>query len=394
VNPNPSPITGTASANNLTDRAGEIEQKSTPDYLEAGYEAGQEGEPEPREADLKAVVAASPWQMPRTAWVRALKRVWVMSSFHNISLLAGGTAFFAFLAITPIIAATVMTYGLIGDVHTVQAQMQAIITAVPHDVAKLIQEQLLRIVTTSTSAKGFGLILALFFAIYGGMQAASGIIGALNVINEESETRGIVTLTLRAAVLTLAAIGIAAIGLLSGGVFAWLQTRTGFIFGPTSDVVFKVLTWLAAVLLGSAGFAIIMRFGPDRRPAKWRWLAPGALLATMLWLLISFGFSLYVAYVSDYSATYGSLAAIVVFLMWLFLSSYGILIGASLNVEIERQTECDTTKGRDRLVGERGSVIADTVDHSIPTAASLEKRRRRHADRARRKAHGEPEPVE
>ncbi len=332
----------------------------------------------------------SPWTMPLSFWIRSLKRVWVMSGFHNISLLAAGTAFFAFLAITPIIAATVMVYGLVGDVSTVQAQMQAIIGAVPQDVAKLIEEQLLRIVTTGTTTKGFGLVLALAFAIYGGMQAASGIIGALNVINEESETRGIVTLTLRAAVLTIAAIAIAAIGLLSGGVFAWLETHAGVIFGPWSDFLFKILTWLAAIALGSAGFALIMRFGPDRRPAKWRWLSPGALLATLLWLLISFGFSFYVAHVSNYSATYGSLAAIVVFLMWLFLSAYGILIGASLNVEIERQIARDTTVGPERPAGERGSTIADLLDGSIPTAASLEKRRRRHAEHARGQAHDEP----
>lgn len=306
-----------------------------------------------------------------------------MSGFHAIGLLAAGVAFYSFLAITPLIAATVMLYGLIGDVNTVSAQMRAIVEVVPAEAAGLIEDQLLGAVTTSAGVTGVALIVALVFAIYGGMRAASGMIGALNVINEEHETRGIVTLTFRAALLTLAAVGIALTGLVSGGAFAWLQTQTGVLLGPATDLLFKVLTWAAAIGLGSTGFALIMRYGPDRRPAKWRWLAPGALLATLLWLAVSFGFSLYVAYVSDYNATYGSLSAVVVFLMWLFLSAYGVLIGALLNAEIERQTVCDTTAGAALPPGERGAALADLVDDSVPHGAALEKRRRRDAARAR-----------
>lgn len=309
-----------------------------------------------------------------------------MSGFHNLSLLAGGTAFFVFLALTPLIAATVMTYGLIGNVAGVEHQMQAIVTVVPPEAAKLIEDQLLNVVSVSTGVKGIALIVSLLFAIFGGMRAASGLIGALNIINEEQETRSLLRLTLLAAALTVAAVFIAAIGLISGGVFAWLQTRAGAFLGPLTSVLFKVLTWVAAICLGSFGFALIMRYGPDRRPAKWRWLSPGALLATLLWLVVSFGFSLYVAYISDYSATYGSLSAVVVFLMWLFLSAYGVLVGALLNAEIERQTVRDTTIGPPKPIGERGAVLADLVDDSLPTVAGLEKRRRRDAERARHKA--------
>jgi membrane protein len=328
--------------------------------------------------------------MPLAAWWQIVKRAYVMSGFHNISLLAAGTAFFVFLAITPLIGATVMIYGLVGDVATVQREMQSIINVVPAEAAKLIEDQLINVVTVSSSVKGLALGVSLFFAIYGGMRAATGLIGALNIINEENETRGIFRLTLLAAGLTVAAVFIAAVGLISGGVFAWLQTEAGAILGPWTAVLFKLITWVAAIALGSFGFALIMRFGPDRRPAKWRWLSPGALLSTLLWLAISFGFSLYVAYISDYSATYGSLSAIVVFLMWLFLSAYGVLLGAVLNAEIERQTVCDTTVGATRPIGERGAVLADQVDDTLPTLTSLERSRRRKAQHARHGVAGEP----
>jgi membrane protein len=347
--------------------------------------AGAEGAPPLRSAHPGAT-ANSPLSLPRAAWLQVLKRTWVMSDFHNIALLAAGVAFYAFLALTPLIAATVMIYGLFGDVATVQQQMQSIVQVVPAEAAKLIQDQLVNVVTTNTSITGIALVIALLFAIYGGMRAASGMIGALNIINEERETRSLWTLTWKAAALTVATVFIAATGLISGGVFAWLQTRTGAYLGPATENLFKTLTWTTAIALGSFGFALIMRFGPDRRPAKWRWLAPGALLSTLLWVAVSFGFSLYVAYISDYSATYGSLSAVVVFLMWLYLSAYGVLAGALLNAEIERQTVCDTTAGSERPLGQRGAVLADLVDSAVPNADALAKRRRRHSERARRRA--------
>lgn len=328
----------------------------------------------------------SPWRLGWSAWKQVLVRVWTMAGFHNLNLLAAGVAFFTFLAITPLIAATVMIYGLIGDVETVERQMQTIVEVVPSDAASLIEDQLLGVVTANSSVTGLTLVVALFFAIYGGMRAASGLVAALNVINEEHETRNIVKVTGRAALLTLAAIGIAITGIVGGSVFAWLQVASTPLLGPMAELLIEVMTWIVAIALGSLGFAIIMRFGPDRTRAQWRWLAPGAVLATILFLVISFGFSLYVAFISDYNATYGSLSAVVVFLMWLFLSAYGILLGALLNAEAERQTFRDSTIGPDRPIGERGAVLADTTlleGHSLEIE---EKRRRRHARRLARQA--------
>ena len=288
--------------------------------------------------------------MPKAAWKQILKRVWTMWGFHNLSLLGAGVAFFTFLALTPLIAATVMVYGLVGDVETVQSQMRSIIQVVPREAAIVIEDQLLGVVTANTGVTGLALAIALAFAIYGGMRAANGLIGALNIINEEHETRGIISLTARAAALTLAAVFVALTGLISAGLFAWLQTQASGMLGPSAEFAVKIMTWTVSVLLGSTGFALIMRYGPDRAPAKWRWLAPGALLATLLWIAVSFGFSFYVAYISDYNATYGSLSAVVVFLMWLFLSAYGVLAGALFNVEIERQATVDTTTGAARAI--------------------------------------------
>lgn len=335
---------------------------------------------------VPGATANSPWQMPWPAWKLIFKRVYTMWGFHNLSLLGAGVAFFTFLAITPLIAATVMIYGLIGDVSMVQRQIGSLTTVLPADARSLIQDQLIGVVTTNSGVTGIALAIALFFAIYGGMRAANGLVGALNVINEEHETRGIVPLTLRVAALTLAAIFIAVVGIGSAASFAWLQTQAEGLFLPGLEMLFKAIAWLAAILLGSAGFALIMRYGPDRSPARWRWLVPGALLATISWIAISFGFALYVAFVSDYNATYGSLSAIVVFLMWLFLSAYGVLAGALLNAEIERQTTEDSTTGPALPPGERGAVLADISEGDLTIEQWLEKSQHRAARRQIKKA--------
>ena len=330
--------------------------------------------------------ATSPHHLPFAAWKQIAKRLFVMTGYHNLSLLAAGTAFFTFLAITPLLAATVMLYGLLGDVQTVQGQMRQIITMVPPDAASVIEEQLMAVVTTSKGVAGLTLMVSLGLALFGAMRAAKGLIGALNIINSEHESRGFFSITLRAAGLTLAAIMIALTGLISGGLVAWLQLQTSFIVVPGTATLYKLLTWGVAMALGTTGFALIMKYGPDRRPAKWRWLSPGSALATFAWLGVSFGFSLYVQYISDYNATYGSLSAVVVFLMWLFLTSYAILLGATLNAELERQTLSDSTIGPDKPLGQRGAVMADHVVEQTVSAKILEKKRRRAARHAANRA--------
>jgi membrane protein len=248
--------------------------------------------------------ARSPWRLSLRDARQAIKRIWLMWGFHNLSLLAAGVAFFSFLALTPLIAATVLLYGLIADVSTVERQVTVLARLIPKDAASVLETQLLQVVTTSSSIAGIGLVVALAISIYGGMYAANGLIAALNVINTELETRGVIALTKRAIFLTLATIMVGLTGLISGGLFAWLTTVAGQWLGQFT-VILKAISWISAFVLGTWGFALIMRYGPDRRPAKWRWLTPGAVIATLLWMASSFGFSLYVAYVANYGATYG-----------------------------------------------------------------------------------------
>ena len=110
--------------------------------------------------------------------------------------------------------------------------------------------------------------------------------------------------------------------------------------------------------------AVVYRFAPDRANPRWRWVSWGAVVALALWLLGSVGFSWYVDNFGKYNQTYGALAAVIILLLWLFLSSFAVLFGAELDAEIERQTARDTTTGPDRPLGRRDAEVADTVGES------------------------------
>lgn len=323
----------------------------------------------------------TPLAMPWPAWRAILKRVWTMLGFHNVSLLAAGVAFYAFLALVPLLASVVLVYGLLGNPDTVADTVYRLAAIAPPDVLSILRNQMLAIVTTSKSVQGFALVLAILLALFGAMRAATAMMGALNIIYEEHETRGYIATTLVAAGITASLVGVAIVGTLAISLFSYTANVLAAWLGDGLAVVIQLLTWLLAGALASVVFGIVFRFAPDRRAAKWRWLSIGSILATLLWLLITIGFGFYVANFDDYNATYGSLSAVVVLLMWLFLSAYAILCGAELNSEIERQTMVDSTVGPPKPIGSRGAVMADSVVVNPVSRTSLESRRRQDAQR-------------
>jgi len=122
-----------------------------------------------------------------------------------------------------------------------------------------------------------------------------------------------------------------------------------------------ILRWPLLFVVAVIGLAALYRYAPSRHNAQWRWVSPGSLLATSLWVIGSIGFSQYIARFGNYNETYGSLGAVIVLLMWLWLSAFILLLGAQINAESEHQTAKDTTRGPPRPMGERGAYVADTL---------------------------------
>lgn len=338
-------------------------------------------------------LATSPAKFSLRAWWAILKRLYVMNDFHNLPLLAAGVAFFAFLAFVPLIAVVVLLYGLIGDPATVTASISQVDDILPAAVLDILREQLLAVVSSSKTTTGLGLAIALLVSTYGAMRAANAIRKALNIIYEEHESRNFFVTTAVGALITLGMAFVAIIGLTSISIFTYVSNFLQGYFGENVVFIMKVATWLSAATLVSIAFGLFFRYAPDRRPAKWKWLSLGSFVAAFLWLIITIGFAYYASNLSNYNATYGSLSAVIIFLMWLFLSAYSVLIGAEVNAETERQTFQDSTIGEDRPLGERGAVMADTALVDEASKKILAKKQRRKADRLARKTSGQKPKV-
>jgi membrane protein len=302
--------------------------------------------------------ADSPWRMPWPAWKDILRRTVSETSKDNISLISAGVAFYGFGALVPVLAAIVLGYGLLADPATVVHDMQKMMAVMPADAAKLIAEQLLTVVGSSSGKKGFGIFLALAIALYGARNGVSAILTALNVAYEEKEERSFVRQLLLSLALTVGAVLIAIVALLAIAALGHLEALIGDVPGI---VVFigKLLSYALLVLAAAAGAATLYRYGPDRSKAKWVWITPGSLLTAVLWLLLTLGFGLYVADFGHYNATYGSLGAVVIFLTWLYLSAYVFLIGAELNSEVERQTSRQTQETSASVPGAPASIAIE-----------------------------------
>jgi membrane protein len=135
----------------------------------------------------------------------------------------------------------------------------------------------------------------------------------------------------------------------------------------------QIVGWLVMMVLVATALAVIYRLGPDRDAPRMRWVSVGAVVATVIWLIASIGFSIYTATFGNYAKTYGVFAGIVVLLFWLWLTMYAILLGAEINAEAEQQTAADTTKGPEEPLGERGAVKADSVPSPDPEAPQQER---------------------
>ena len=283
----------------------------------------------------------APWKIPPRAWWEISKRVWIATSANHLGLLSAGVAYYAFLSIAPLLAAVVLTYGLIGDPALVQRHMAAIITVVPRDAATIINDQLMGVVSAAKGTTGLGLVLALSLALYGATRAASAIMEALNIVYARKEERGIIAFYRVSIGITFSAVLVVVSGVVTATVIGLIQTLlTGW--GSGVLLAIKAVTWVCAGLLASLIFALIYRFGPNRRKAQWQWLTVGSATATVCWLLVTLGVSFYVSRFGNYNETYGSLGAVVVLQRWLFASAYVVLLGAQINAEAERQTSADT----------------------------------------------------
>ncbi len=288
----------------------------------------------------------------------------------DVSLLGGGVAFFGLLALVPALVAIVSIYGLFANESTVVRQVEDALGAAPHEVRDLVTAQLRSIVTGSSGSAGVAAVLGILVALWSASSGMKHLIGAINLAYDEDETRGFVRVRAISLAMTVGAIIFLVLSFATIAVLPAAISKTGL--GAAARISVGVLRWVVLLLGMMVGLAIVYRYGPARDEPKWSWTSPGAIFATAAWIVVSLLFSLYTANFGKYNETYGTLGAIIVVMLWLYLTAVVIIVGAELNSEFERQTKRDTTKGPDQPLGRRDAKAADTVG---PTADELHAQR-------------------
>ena len=303
--------------------------------------------------------ADAPNEIPPRGWWQVARRGWRKASEHQVPLLAAGVAFFGFLALFPALIAFTLIYGLFADPAQITEQAGPLLASLPPDASSLVTDQLQQLASAPREALGWGLALSIVVALWSASGGVGNLVTAVNIAYEEPKKRGFVKDKLLALGLTLGAVVFMALIItLVAGVPLVLELAG--ISGPLRWVG-EVVRWLLLAALIMLALAVLYRLAPDRDAPKFRWVSVGALVATVLWLVASVGFSLYVTFFGNYAKTYGALAGVVVLMLWLWVTSYAILLGAHINAESEEQTMQDTTKGPDEPLGQRGAVKADSV---------------------------------
>jgi membrane protein len=303
--------------------------------------------------------ANTPSEIPALGWKDVLWRVVTEIKKDRILLTAAGATYYMLLSLFPFLAVFVSIYGFIADPSGIADRISNLSDVLPRGGVELIENQLRDLASQNRAALGFGLLAGLAAALWSANNAVKALFDGLNAIYKEDEKRGIIELNLVSLAFTLGVVLLGIVFLLLVGI---VPTVLGFLqLDRWAEWLIRIGRWPVLLLAAATALTLIYRYGPSREQARLRWLTWGAGLAVVVWLLGSWGFSFYLQNFANYNATYGSLGAIIGLMVWIWLSTAIMLIGAKLNAEIEHQTTKDSTTGAARPMGKRGATMADTV---------------------------------
>jgi membrane protein len=303
--------------------------------------------------------ATAPVHIPWLGWKDILYRTYQNILENRLLALAAGVVFYSLLALFPGIAAGVSSYGLFSDAGTISKHLTLVADIVPTSVLDLLSNEIVRIATKSDGKLTFGFVFGLAVALWSANAGIKAIFDALNIIYGEKEKRSFLWLNAVSLFFTVCGIGAALVAIGAVVVFPLVAAALGWSIFDAPVIGF--LRWPVLFVLLILGLAVLYRYGPSRRLAKWRWISVGSVFAAVVWLGMSSLFSWYLGNFANYDATYGALGAVIGLMVWMWLSTIVVLVGAQVNSEIEHQTARDTTVGPEKPLGIRGAVMADTV---------------------------------
>lgn len=301
--------------------------------------------------------ATTPSQIPARGWKDILLRVFQGISRDRILDNAAAVTFYVLLAIFPGIAALVSIYGLFANPATISSSLNALSGVLPGGAVSVIHGQLARLTAAKGGSLSIGFAIGLLASLWSANSGVKGLFDALNAVYEEDEKRGFLKFTAISFAFTLAILALAIVALAGIVVLPIVLRHLPGMIG----LIFNIARWPVLLVLVAVVLAFVYRYGPSRTEPRWRWVTWGSAFAALAWLAASALFSWYAANFGNFNKTYGSLGAVVGFMIWIWVSAIVVLIGGKLNAEMEHQTARDSTVDPGKPLGQRGAKMADTV---------------------------------
>lgn len=306
--------------------------------------------------DRRGWEADSPRRIPLRGWLSTGLRIYRRIGEERLWIEAAGVAFFGLMSLFPALVVAVTAYGLVTDAHLVGQHLALAQGLLPQDAYDLLERRATTLAEQSGTSLGLGLLISLAIAFWGASRGINTLILVISHAYRAQDRRGFILRTALSFAFTLAAAGIFLLAVLA---LAGLPILLRALVVEVDHLQVVLLRW--PILAGAIFLSLLFlyRFAPHRRRARWRWIIPGAVAACLGWLAFSFGFSTFVALSPNFGQEFGSLAAVIALMLWIYYSVMVIIVGALLNAELEHQTGRDTTIGPARPMGERGAYVAD-----------------------------------
>jgi len=303
--------------------------------------------------------AEKPFAISWTGWKEILLRVKDQMQLNNLPMMAAGVAFYFFLSLFPTILAIVSLYTLVTDPLVIREHLEGLEEIMPPGVHDFISEKIENIVDAQASTKNWGLALSFIVSLWSANKGTFFMFRAINETYDEDSSRGMVKQNAITLGFTL---GLMVVGILSMLlVIAYPAIREFLELPALLDSVVAAGRWVVLAVILCFGITMIYQCAPQRSVPQWRWILPGAIIATVLWVVGSLILTLYVKNFDKLEDLYGQISALIILMIWLNITAFVILFGAQVNAELEHQTEYDTTRGDEKPMGKRGGYFADHV---------------------------------
>lgn len=280
---------------------------------------------------------SSPYKIPLSEWKTVSIGVKDQIGSDNVAIVSAGVAFFAFLAIFPAIMALISIYGLAIDPQQIQGQLAQLSSMMPEQAFEILQGRIENLMETSNTSLGWSTAIGILFSIWSANKGTKSLFTGVDIAYNTENARGFFKQNALSLLFTLGAIILVILSMvLIVGFPAFVNT---FGLPGSLETIIGWTRWMLLAIIAIFFLSLVYKYAPYRPQPRIRWVLPGATLSTFLWLVASWGFSFYVSNFGNYGEMYGSISAVVVLLLWLFLTSFIILLGAEFNSEIEKVSE-------------------------------------------------------